>query len=176
MLDQIIERTGADIKMPKREGGGLGIVITGTNAQVNLAKQVVTDLANRGFSEVTHPGLAGNQIEVKDGKEVGRIAGKDGKFLKEIQNRSGAKVQLPDKNAQRQVISIVGKPDEVNKAKEYINCLLTLGYCEATHPGWITEEVEFKPDNLGRLIGFEGKTISELSQSCKVKIDTPKKK
>jgi len=175
MLDNIQKQTGAEIKMPKREGGGLGVVISGSAAQVKLAEQVVKDIAERGFSEVTHPGLAGNQIELKNGREVGRIAGKDGKFLKAIQNQSGAAVQLPDKNAQKQVISIVGKPEEVNKAKEYINCLLTLGYCEATHPGWITEEVEFKPDNLGRLIGLGGENISELSTACKVKIDTPKR-
>jgi len=175
ILQKIHDKTGAEIKMPKREGGGTGIVITGTAAQVKLAEQIIRDIALRGFSEVTHPGMAGNQIELENAQMVGRIAGKGAEFLKMIQNKSGATVQLPDKKADQQVISIFGKPDEVQKAKEYINSLISLGYSEATHPNWITEEVDFKPENLGRIIGKKGETIQWLCEKYDVKIDTPKK-
>jgi len=79
------------------------------------------------------------------------------------------------KKADQQVISIFGKPEEVQKAKEYINSLISLGYSEATHPNWITEEVDFKPENLGRLIGPAGETIKRLCDKHDVKIDTPKR-
>jgi len=174
LLATIHQKTGAEIKMPKREGGGTGILISGTAAQVKMAEQIIRDISIRGFSEVTHPGMAGNQIEVEDSKQVGRIAGKGAENLKLIQNKSGATVQLPEKKADKQVISIFGKPEEVNKAKEYINALMTFGYCEATHPNWITEEVEFKPENLGRLIGAGGENIQKLCADHNVKIDTPK--
>jgi len=173
LLATIHQKTGAEIKMPKREGGGTGILISGTAAQVKMAEQIIRDISIRGFSEVTHPGMAGNQIEV-EAQIVGRIAGKGAENLKLIQNKSGATVQLPDKKADKQVISIFGKPEEVNKAKEYINALMTFGYCEATHPNWITEEVEFKPENLGRLIGAGGENIQKLCADYNVKIDTPK--
>jgi len=161
--------------MPKREGGGLGVVITGSPAQVKLAEQVIKDIIERGYSEITHPGISGNQIVLEDSQMVGRIAGKDAKFVKAIQNKSGATIQLPDTNATEKVISIFGKPHEVQRAKEYINCLISLGYSEATHPGWVSEAVGFKPENLGRLIGLEGKTIKELSKKCDVRIETPKR-
>jgi len=175
MLELIQSKTGAEVKMPKREGGGTGIVISGTTAQVKLAEQVVRDITLRGFSEVTHPGMAGNQIELESAQSVGRIAGKGAEFLKLIQNKSGAKVQLPDKKSDKQVISIFGKPHEVQKAKEYITALINLGYCEATHPGWTNEEIEFKNENLRRLIGKDGETIQKLCADHDVKIDTPKR-
>jgi len=175
MLDLIQTKTGAEVKMPKREGGGTGIVISGTAAQVKLAEQVVRDITLRGFSEVTHPGMAGNQIEVENAQSVGRIAGKGAEFLKLIQNKSGAKVQLPDKKSDKQVISIFGKPAEVQKAKEYITSLINLGYCEATHPGWTNEELEFKHENLRRLIGLNGENIKKICADHDVKIDTPKR-
>jgi len=99
ILQKIHDKTGAEIKMPKREGGGTGIIITGTPAQVKLAEQIIRDISLRGFSEVTHPGMAGNQIELENAQMVGRIAGKGAEFLKLIQNKSGATVQLPDKKS-----------------------------------------------------------------------------
>jgi len=175
MLKNIQEKTGAEIKMPKREGGGSGIVISGTTAQVKLAEQIIKDIALRGFSEVTHPGMAGNQIELENPQMVGRIAGRGAENLKNIQNKSGATVQLPDKKSDKQVITIYGKPEEVARAKEYIHAIISHGFCEATHPNWISEEVDFKPENLPRLIGLQGATIQKLCDKYDVKIDTPKR-
>jgi len=174
-LKLIEDKTGTEIKMPKREGGGVGILVSGPPASVKLAEQVIRDLAMLGYSELTHPGTSGNQIELENSQSVGRIAGRGGEFIKLIQSKTGAKVQLPDKKADKQIISISGSSGDVQKAKEYINCLISLGYCEATHPGWTSEEIEFKTENLGRLIGLKGETIQKLCEKYDVKIDTPKK-
>jgi len=85
--------------MPKREGGGLGVVITGSPAQVKLAEQVIKDIIERGYSEITHPGISGNQIVLEDSQMVGRIAGKDAKLSRQFKIKAvqlfNCQIQMP---------------------------------------------------------------------------------
>jgi len=171
----IQEKTGAKVEMPKREGGGLGVIISGSAAQVKEAERAIRDIGTKGYSALTHPDFQSNEIQLVDDKQIGRIAGKGGVHLKAIQEKTGASLQLPDRNSPVNKIIIVGKPDEILNAKIAINELLSQGYCELTHPNWISEEFDFNSDYLGRLIGIKGSKISELSESFDVKIETPKK-
>jgi len=174
-LDLIHKHTGAKVQMPKREGGGLGVVISGTAEQVKEAEQIVRDLALKGYSQLTHPNFQSGEIILEDDKQVGRIAGPGGIHLKAIQKQSGATLQLPDKNAAKAVINISGKLEQITNAKLAIMSLLDQGYSEYTHPGWISEEYDFQPEYLGRLIGLGGSKIKEIQEKYDVKIDTPKK-
>jgi rRNA processing protein Krr1/Pno1 len=176
-LTLIQDKTGATINMPKREGGGLGVVISGSAQQVKEAEQAVRDIRDRGYSTITHPGLESNELLLEDEKQIGRIAGKGGVYLKAIQDKSGASLQLPDRKSAQpgNKIIILGKQSEITNAKLALMELVRQGYCEYTHPGWITEEFDFNSDYLGRLIGPKGTKIQELSSQFDVKIDTPKR-
>jgi rRNA processing protein Krr1/Pno1 len=174
-LDLIQKETKAKVTMPKREGGGLGVVISGTAEQVKEAEQIVRDLAIKGYSQLTHPNFQSGEIILENSDQVGRIAGPGGVFLKAIQKNSGATLQLPEKDAAKAVINISGKLEQITNAKLAIMSLLDQGYSEYTHPGWVTEEYDFQPEYLGRLIGPGGSKIKELQQTYNVKIDTPKR-
>jgi len=107
--------------------------------------------------------------------QLGAIIGKGGKFVQEIQQRTGAKINLPKKGSSDTTVGIVGRPQDIEAARTAIQDLLDQGYSSVTHPGWIKEEVEFPNELLGRLIGDKGATIKTISEKFGVRIDTPRK-
>jgi len=174
-LKLIQDKTGAKVDMPKRDGGGLGVVISGSPSAVAAAEQVIKDIVLKGYSPVTHPDFVDNEMILDDPQLVGRIAGPKGTFLQKIQQHTGASLKLPERDSNRAVISIYGKPAEIMAAKLAITDLVNQGFSDITHPGWIIEEVEFPASSLGKLIGTAGSKIKELQHEYAVKIDTPKK-
>jgi len=174
-LKLIQDRTGATITMPKREGGGLGVVIEGSANAVKEAELAIKEISAKGYCSITHPETVSNTITLEDPSLIGRIAGKKGENLQKIQSGSGATLQLPDKKATHSVITISGKPSEIMNAKIAIMDLINQGYSNYTHPGWAAEEVDFPTESLGRLIGPSGTKIQSICQKYHVKIDTPKK-
>jgi len=174
-LKLIQEKTGASVTMPKRDGGGLGVVLQGTAQAVAQAEQVIKDIVQKGFSPVTHPDFVNNEINLEDPALIGRIAGPKGTYIRKIQEKTGARLQLPERDSNRAVISIFGKPSETMAAKIALNDLINQGFSEITHPGWIAEEVDFPATSLGKLIGAGGAKIIEIQKLHAVKIDTPKR-
>lgn len=141
-LKLIQERTGAKITMPKREGGGLGVVIEGSATEVAAAEIAIKEIAAKGYCSITHPETVSNTITLEDPGLVGRIAGPKGENLRKIQSGSGATLQLPDKKSAHAVITISGKPSEILNARVAIMDLINQGYSNYTHPGWAAEEFD----------------------------------
>jgi len=167
--------SGAQIDMPKRDSASSKITITGTPAQVSAAKNAIQSLADRGFSSITHPGRLSDEISV-DPDSIGLILGAKGKFLHEVQEATGTKINLPEKGSTtNKKVTIVGEKDGVKAAKAALRALLQDGFSSITHPGWIKTEVDFPSDKFGVLIGPKGNTIKSIQKETSTRINLPAK-
>jgi len=162
--------------MPKRETASSKINITGTPAQVALAKNAIESLVDRGFSNLTHPGILSDDLTV-DPKQVGVILGKNASTLKTIQQKTNTRINLPDKgsSAKTAKITIVGEKDAVKLAKATLKQLLSDGFSPLTHDGYVKVDIVYPKEKLGLLIGPNGQTIKSIQGNTKTRINIPDK-
>ena len=173
-LQKLQAGSGAQIDMPKRESASAKIQITGTPAQVALAKNCIQSLVDRGFSSITHPGTLSDDITVEP-TDIGLVLGANGSTLKKIIEATGAKINLPEKGSSSKKVMIVGEKDAVKSAKAALRSLIQDGFSTITHPTWIKVEVEFPADKFGILIGPKGQTIKSIQGDTKARINLPEK-
>jgi rRNA processing protein Krr1/Pno1 len=175
-LQQIQSGSGAVVDMPKRESASSKINITGTPAQVATAKNAIESLVERGFSNLTHPGILSDDISV-DPKQIGVILGKNGATLKTIQSKTNTRINLPDKgsSAKTAKITIIGNKDDVKLAKQTLKSIITDGFSPLTHEGFVKIDIVFPKEKLGLLIGPNGQTIKSIQGNTKTRINIPDK-
>jgi rRNA processing protein Krr1/Pno1 len=175
-LQQIQSGSGAVVDMPKRETASSKINITGTPAQVAVAKNAIESLVERGFSNLTHPGILSDDLTV-DPKLVGIILGKNAQTLKTIQQKTNTRINLPDKgtSAKTAKITIVGEKDGVKLAKATLKQLIADGFSPLTHDGYVKVDIVFPKEKLGLLIGPNGQTIKSIQGDTKTRINIPDK-
>jgi len=175
-LQQIMSGSGAQVDMPKRESASSKINITGTPAQVSTAKNAIESLVERGFSNLTHPGILSDDLTV-DPKQIGVILGKNASTLKQIQEKTKTRINLPDKgtSAKTAKITIVGAKDDVKQAKQTLKQLITDGFSPLTHEGYVKVDIVFPKEKLGLLIGPNGQTIKSIQGNTKTRINIPDK-
>lgn len=173
-LNLLTSGSGATIDMPKRESNSAKIQITGTPAQVALARNAIESLVERGFSNITHPGTLSDDINV-DPKDMGLIMGPKGETLKTIQSKTGARIDLPDRGSSSKKVTIVGEKDAVRAAKAALRSLITDGFTVLVQPDWIKQEVQFPAEKFGILIGPGGQNIKSIQGNTRARINLPEK-
>lgn len=173
-LNALQSGSGATIDMPKRESGSAKIQVTGTPAQVATAKNAIQSLSDRGFSSITHPGTLSDDITVES-TNIGVIVGANGATLRTIQEKTGTKINLPEKNSTSKKVTIVGEKEGVKAAKAALRSLIADGFSTLTHEGWIRVEMPFPSDKFGILLGAKGQTIKSIQGQTKARINLPEK-
>ena len=173
-LNLLTSGSGAVIDMPKRDTASAKITITGTPAQVAVAKNAIQSLADRGFSNLTHPGTLSDDITVEP-TNIGVIVGPNGATLRTIQEKTSTKINLPEKGSSSKKVTIVGEKEGVKAAKVALKSLIQDGFSTLTHEGWVRHEMPFPSDKFGILLGKNGQTIKSIQGQTKAKINLPEK-
>ena len=131
MIRDLQARSGARIDVDQNVPPGVprGITYKGTRKTVDFAKQLVQMLQQENVNENNLPlGDAARRYVIIPSQAVGKVIGRGGEMIRELQGRSGAKIQIdhagtsglsPD---QKQV-TITGTEQAVIKAEEMINFL-----------------------------------------------------
>lgn len=130
MIRDLQARSGCQIDVDQNVPHGAPRIITykGTPADVAFAKQLVAMLCRDGVKDTDLPlGKALKKIIQVPSTVIGKIIGRGGEMIRELQNRSRGKIQVDHSGAgrdenYRQVI-VTGIPESVVKAEEMINFL-----------------------------------------------------
>ncbi|XP_004253096.1 uncharacterized protein [Solanum lycopersicum] len=158
----------AEAKKPRvdNNGGGAG----GYDSYEH--KPIVTPSVTSSYG---YPGQS-KKIEIPNGR-VGVIIGKGGETIKYLQLQSGAKIQVTrdmdaDPNSQNRAVELMGTPDQIAKAEQLINEVLSeadsggSGLVSRRLPGQQSGGEQFSlkvPNNkVGLVIGKGGETIKSM--------------
>jgi rRNA processing protein Krr1/Pno1 len=132
MIRDLQARSAARIDVDQNVPAGMprGITYRGTRATVDFAKYLVAMLQQENVTENDLPlGQASRRFLVIPASAVGKIIGRGGEMIRELQTKSQAKIQIdhsgstglpPDKKQ----VSITGSEQAVVKGEEMINFLV----------------------------------------------------
>jgi far upstream element-binding protein len=132
MIRDLQARSGARMDVDQNVPAGQPRVITyrGTRATVDQAKMLVQLLSQDGVTESDLPlGQARQEVLVIPSQSVGKVIGRGGEMIRELQSRSQAKIQvdhagMSGTGSDKKQVTIVGTNDAVVKAKEMIQFLV----------------------------------------------------
>lgn len=99
------------------------IKIAGDAKQVEEAKEVINSIMMYQHHEITHPGQVHQELEVEQWA-YSFIIGRGGSEMKHIQKNWEVKVVIPREHSLNQNVLIVGVPENVERAKAYVEKLL----------------------------------------------------
>jgi far upstream element-binding protein len=194
VISDVQNRSGAKVFVNQNfpEGVNRQVSITGTPAQVQIATDLINKIIAEGPTAIHLNSLAGGPtIEVTiDCAQtlVGRVIGSSGATIKELQSRSGAKIQIdqnfPD-GAPRK-ITVTGTQTAVSTASELITYVMENGpnlpTASASSASPLTSIVggpamganshvmECTKSVVGRIIGSRGETINQLQSKSGARI------
>lgn len=104
------------------------------------------------------------------GDKVGRIIGRMGATIKDLQSRTGTRIQVDQKvPGDQKPITITGSRADVENAKRAINEVLTSD-APSSVPGDTSRSIECPQGIVGRIIGRGGETIRSLQQASNAHI------
>lgn len=134
MIRDLQARSGCRIDVDQSVPPGQPRIITyrGTRKTVDFAKQLVTMLCHEHVNEAELPlGEAKREIMAVPATSVGKIIGRGGEMIRELQSRSHAKIQVDHNNqgsaglpSNQKRLTITGTDPSVVKAKEMVNFLV----------------------------------------------------
>jgi far upstream element-binding protein len=132
MIRDLQARSGARIDVDQNVPAGQPRVITyrGTRQTVDFAKRLVQMLSTEGIHENDLPlGHASQEFLIIPAQAVGKVIGRGGEMIRELQSRSQAKIQI-DHTGQSGIptdqkqVTITGTHEAVVKAKEMVLLLV----------------------------------------------------
>jgi far upstream element-binding protein len=132
MIRDLQARSGASINVEQKAPPGQPRVITyrGTRKTVDFAKLLVSMLSQEGVSEDDLPlGLAKREYLIIPAQSVGKVIGRGGEMIRELQARSLAKIQVDHSGVsgippEQKQVTITGTEPSVAKAKEMVMFLV----------------------------------------------------
>jgi len=171
-LKAIQEATGCDIDVPKKGAHRTSIVISGTKAGCLLAKKNLKMLVEKGYCDITQPNTTDEGIDVPSSK-IGAVIGRGGENIKIITAKTGAKVNMPDRDSGSNTVTVTGPAEAVKEALGAIKELMEKGFSSLTHANHTMANVNVHRDFIGTILGTRGATIQKLQTDHKVKINMP---
>lgn len=128
MIRDLQARSGARIDVDQSVPPGMPRVITyrGTRKTVDFAKRLVHMLCQENVNEADLPlGEAKREYLIVPASSVGKIIGRGGEMIRELQNRSHAKIQVDHSGSNgmgsnEKRVTVTGTEQAVVKAKEMV--------------------------------------------------------
>jgi len=166
---EIRQKTGTQVDIDK-SGSSCRVRIVGTKQNIEEAKKLIAQIAEAPAPAAENlPGVAGELMEIPK-NSVGRVIGAGGARIQELQERSGAKIDI-DRSTEKCMVRFAGSADAVAKAKVLVTEVLngtdrSMGDC--------VETLEVPPSTTGRLIGPGGKQINQIQEKSGAKVDIDK--
>jgi far upstream element-binding protein len=127
MIRDLQARSGCKIDVDQNvpEGAPRIISYKGTRSTIDFAKQLVSVLCREGGSEADLPlGHAVKKLVMVPSSVIGKVIGRGGEMIRELQSKSSAKIQV-DHSAMGDMrhINVTGTEQSVAKAEEMIQFL-----------------------------------------------------
>jgi far upstream element-binding protein len=124
MIRDLQARSGCRIDVDQNVPDGAPRIITykGTRSTIDFAKQLVSILCREGGSEADLPlGQAMKKLVLVPASVIGKVIGRGGEMIRELQSKSAAKIQV-DHTAMGEMrhINVTGTEQSVLKAEEMI--------------------------------------------------------
>lgn len=91
--------------------------------QVKLAKQVIKDICNYHYHEITHPGMSHQEVYVPQ-EFFHCVIGPRGSEIKHIRGNYHVEVYMPSSESVSENVVCVGRPNDVEKSIAYIKLLM----------------------------------------------------
>jgi len=170
----------------QEESEGWGVVMTGKSK-----KKKSKPAAKAASKPQTHADTAAapagripdgtSEVQVKvDGRKLGIIIGPGGAMIKQIQESTGTRVDLPERDKGEEMatgpvmVTITGPSDGVAKAKKTIEDLGNKGYSSLTEGDNFTEGAISVPVvAISELIGKRGVIIKTIQDTFEVRLNFP---
>merc|ERR1712176_469160 len=127
VIMEIKKELGVEVSIPKipanpPAGKKFKVTIAGTPDKVEKAKKVIDDILMYYHSEITHPGIVHEELDMTvNDPSLRFIIGTKGSELKHIQNNYKVRLNIPREHSANQKVVIVGEPNDVERAKVYID-------------------------------------------------------
>jgi len=155
--------------LQEETGARLDLVKNTTTLKLSGAAEAVANARKTVESWMEY--CRGEVVMIEAGK-VGAIYGKNGATIRRIQERTGANIQVNDKEKGKKdkepvEVSIVGEPEAVSSAKALV-LKAVAGEIEL-EPGQVCEKIELGV-GAGAVIGNRGSKIRELELKFLVKL------
>jgi len=162
-IADIRQQSGAQVDIDKA-APGCRVRIVGTQEQVEKAKKMLLS--------ITEPAAVEGPCEYMEipKTSVGRVIGAGGSRIAEMQERSGAKIDI-DRSTDRVMVRFSGEQVQIDTAK---NLLLEVLEGRSTAVGEAGAVMEVPPSATGRLIGPGGRQINEIQEKSGAKVDIDK--
>ena len=104
-----------------------------------------------------------------------QLIGAKGATLQQLQQGTGAKIDMPKKDSGSTKVQITGSSEGVQAAKGAIDSLISKGYSTITHPGYVHDDLSVPDDKMGHIIGPSGAYIKAIQDKTKTRINLPDK-
>lgn len=127
MIRDLQARSGCRIDVDQNVPDGAPRIITykGTRSTIDFAKQLISVLCREGGNEADLPlGQAVKKLVMVPASVIGKVIGRGGEMIRELQSKSSAKIQV-DHSAMGEMrhINVTGTEQSVAKAEEMIQFL-----------------------------------------------------
>lgn len=205
IIQEIMRRSGCKIVINQNnfpDGAPRKVVITGSSAQIPIAKSLVEAVINEGpgaiqeklgeegFDATDSSALVLSEMECPSDK-VGIVIGSRGVIIQEIMRRSGCKIVVNQRvpEGAPSIVQITGKQHQIDNAKRLINSVIQngplalsgspdVGTNISLDVDIVTEQVDCPAEKVGIVIGAKGVIINEIMRRSGTKIvinqDVPK--
>ena len=112
------------------------VMVVGDKKDVKRAKECIKVLCKYHHTEVTHPGMCHDEMEL-DSSVHGYIIGYKGSEIHHIQKNFNVAIHIPGPHSLHENVLVVGEPDDVRRAVAYITKIIE----KALEPKKSAEEI-----------------------------------
>jgi rRNA processing protein Krr1/Pno1 len=181
IIQEIMHRTNCKIVVMQDglpDGMPRNVIITGSPAQIQLAKQLINSVIADGPSAIQSPGVEfdpSDPVETHEmacpAEKVGLVIGSKGIIVQDIMRRTGCKITVNQNfpEGEPRVVMITGEPTNIEFAKSLVALVIANGPAALNQsglgmnlPGYITDEMECPHERVGIVIGAKGTIVQDI--------------
>jgi len=172
-IKMIQEKTGAKI-----DTSGEMFTILGPPQAVAMAEAAVKELVEKGYCALTFEDFREDSVPVLP-TSIPDIVGKGGVVIKAFKSELDVEIKIPEvpktpPAGKKYKVTIAGKNENVEKAKEVLNSIVMYGYHPTTHPDQTHLELDIPDWSYRYLIGKAGSEMRHIQNNYKVKVNIPR--
>jgi len=180
----VIGPKGATIKLlqdktsTKIDTSGQDFTIVGEHDDVLKCEAAIKEMVAKGFCSLQYDNFSENIMTIHPSCFPDLI-GKQGAIVRKIKEALNVEVNFQDvprgsPPTKKGKVTLAGKSEDVEQAKDVINSIVQYQHHELTHPGQTHEEIDIEPWSYKYIIGKAGSELKHIQHNWKVKVSIPR--
>lgn len=166
-LKKINEVCNTQIQIPRSDSTNDDTVIEGTSDEIEIAKTIIKEILDNGYSTILNPELICSKIRVPlDKRSI--VLGPSGIYIKKIREATNCKILLPERQSTSEIAEIIGLQKDVDIVINALETLMTDGYSTITHETWSTIDISFPLKYRKQFTSNSNLRKDIIYQQCKV--------